>query len=230
MSKKMTRHTAITLAILGSALAGACTKDSAPSAATNSQTGAHEVQDASGGSTASGGEQSISSGGGENSSGGAEVSGGQVGTDAGVGTSLATGPQPYANVVAVRATGSAGAYSFMVSVESSDVDCTQFCNWWEVLTEDGSLIYRRILEHSHTDANGTSDVNAPGNTFSREGGPVAIAAGQVVVVRAHMKPGGYRGQVMRGSVNAGFAVAADIDSDFAADVEDDNPQSTSCQF
>jgi hypothetical protein len=137
---------------------------------------------------------------------------------------------PYANVVAVTASGSDGAYTFGVSIESSDIDCSQFANWWEVLTDDGALTYRRILEHSHTDANGSSDADEPGNTFTRTGGPVPVLADAVVLVRAHLSTGGYNGQVMRGSAAAGFVQAPEIGADFAADVEDDAPQPTGCAF
>src|SRR5690606_27102740 len=104
-------------------------------------------------------------------------------TDAGT-TSMPT--LPYANVVAVAASGDAGSFTFDVSIESADIDCSQYADWWEVLSEDGELIYRRILTHSHTDENGTSDPDAPGNTFTRSGGPIDIAADEVVVVRAHI--------------------------------------------
>ena len=90
--------------------------------------------------------------------------------------------------------------------------------------------YRRILEHSHTDENGTADADMPGNTFTRSGGPVPIAADTVVLVRAHMSTGGYNGRVMRGSPSGGFVDAPDITSTFAAGVEADPPQSVSCDF
>ncbi len=152
--------------------------------------------------------------------------GSQAGGDSGAGTPVG----PYANVVAVSASGNPGAYTFNVSVESADVDCSQYADWWEVVAEDGSLIFRRILEHSHTDENGTTDANAPGNTFTRSGGPVAIDADDVVIVRAHMNTGGYNGAVMRGTVAAGFVEAPDIGAQFAADVEDEDPQPTRCLF
>jgi len=171
---------------------------------------------------------------GSGGSGGSSGSGGSGGTpntgDSNAGASGANDSVPYANVVAVTTTGSDNAYTFGVSIESSDIDCTQFANWWEVLTEDGALTYRRILEHSHTDANGTSDADAPGNTFTRTGGPVPVAADTVVLVRAHMSTGGYNGAVMRGSASGGFTQAADIDTHFAADVEGAAPQPTGCDF
>jgi hypothetical protein len=117
-----------------------------------------------------------------------------------------------------------------VSVESADIDCNQYADWWEVLSEDGALLYRRILQHCHTDENGSSDPDAPGNTFTRDGGPVAIAEDAVVIVRAHMSNAGYNGTVMRGSVASGFALAPDIGPDFAAEAETAAPQPTQCLF
>jgi hypothetical protein len=127
-------------------------------------------------------------------------------------------------------TGADGAYTFAVSIESADIDCSQFADFWEVLGDDGALLYRRILEHSHTDENGTSDPDAPGNTFTRSGGPVAIEASRVVVVRAHMSTGGYDGRAMRGSVEHGFTEALDIGSSFASGVETLPPQPEGCLF
>lgn len=149
-------------------------------------------------------------------------------SDSSTGDETWTGP--YANVVAVSASGTPGSYTFDVSIESSDIDCSQYASWWEVLTEDGSLIFRRILEHSHTDENGTSDPGAPGNTFTRDGGPIDIEADQVVLVRAHMNTGGYHGDAMRGSVAGGFVIAPDIGAEFAAEVEFEDPQPTRCLF
>jgi hypothetical protein len=136
----------------------------------------------------------------------------------------------YAHVKEVNTSGADGAYTFSVTVESADIDCSQFADWWEVLSEDGQLRYRRVLLHSHTDENGTSDPDAPGNTFTRSGGPVDIEADETVLVRAHMNEAGYNGDVMRGSVSGGFAPAPDIDSSFAADVETQEPLAGECQF
>lgn len=171
-------------------------------------------------------------GGGE--SGTPDVSGGGVG---GTGTSLDLGTGStqscgsiHASVVGVSATGTEDAYVFSVSVESADIDCSQYANWWEVLSEDGSLLFRRILEHPHTDENGTSDPDAPGNTFTREGGPVPIGADDVVIVRAHMSVGGYCGAVMAGSVAGGFTTALDLPSDFASEVVNEEPQPDECRL
>jgi len=175
-------------------------------------------------------------GGATNTTGGSPgtSAGGSADTSSNAGTSSDAGATndgpPYANVTAVVASGGDGNYTFNVTIESADIDCSQFADWWEVLGEDGSLLYRRILDHSHTDANGGSDPDAPGNTFTRGGGPVPVAADASVLVRAHMSVGGYNGQVMRGTAAGSFAPAPDIDANFAADVEAEDPQPTGCEF
>ncbi len=126
----------------------------------------------------------------------------------------------YANVVAITVSGTPGGFTFAVSIESADIDCDQFADWWEVISENGELIYRRILTHSHTDENGTTDADAPGNRFTRDGGPVEISNTDVVLVRAHMNNAGYIGAVFRGSVSGGFTATSAIDADFASNLED----------
>jgi hypothetical protein len=136
-----------------------------------------------------------------------------------------------ANVLAVTSRGNPGSYTLSVSIESADIDCSQYADWWEVLSEDGILLYRRILEHSHTDENGTTDPDAPGNTFTRSGGPVAIEAETVVLVRAHLSNiDGYPGRVLRGTVAGGFIEATDLAGGFAEAVEDQPPQPEQCLF
>ena len=88
-----------------------------------------------------------------------------------------------------------------------------------MLTEDGTLVYRRILAHSHADE----------QPFVRSGGAVAITEKTVVIVRAHMSPGGYGGQAMKGTVQAGFETV-DLAADFAVDVETEDPQPSGCAF
>lgn len=196
---------------------------------------------ASGGTTNDGGTASTgdagtsgtsSDAGGTSSSGGGTAGddAGASGNDANAGASGTSDVEPYANVVKVTTSGNEGKYTFNVSVESSDIDCTQYANWWEVLTEDGALVYRRIIEHSHTDENGTSDPDKPGNTYTRNGGPVPVAADTVVLVRSHLSTGGYNGMVMRGTAAGEFVQAPDIGGDFAPGVERLEPQPTSCAF
>ena len=126
---------------------------------------------------------------------------------------------PAADVIDVMVSGEANAYRFSVEVRSPDEGCDQYADWWEILTEDGALLYRRILAHSHVNE----------QPFIRSGGPVDITPDEVVFVRAHMHPGGYGGQVMQGSVETGFDVVS-IAADFAADVETFEPQPSGCAF
>lgn len=99
-----------------------------------------------------------------------------------------------ADVVGVAVTGDAGAYTFAVTVGSPDTGCEQYADWWEVVSEDGTLIYRRVLLHSHPTE----------QPFTRSGDAMAITAADVVIVRAHMNNGGYGGTALRGSVGGGF--------------------------
>ena len=125
----------------------------------------------------------------------------------------------WADVVSVEVAGRANAYQFSVKVASPDTGCERYADWWEVVTEDGQLVYRRILAHSHSGE----------QPFTRSGGPVDIAPDAVVWVRAHMHPGGYGGSVFRGSVQDGFRQAQPA-ADFAAGLDDAAPQPDGCAF
>lgn len=126
---------------------------------------------------------------------------------------------PLADVLDVTVSGKSKAYRFAVKIASPDEGCQQYADWWEVLTEDGKLLYRRILAHSHVDE----------QPFVRSGGPVEITAETIVFVRAHMSPGGYGGQAMTGTAQAGFK-AIELPEDFAAEVETEAPQPSGCAF
>jgi len=124
-----------------------------------------------------------------------------------------------ADVLAVEAAGTPGAYTFSVQVASADTGCGQYADWWEVLDEEGRLLYRRVLLHSHVSE----------QPFRRSGGPVPAQPEQALWVRAHMHPEGYVGTVMRGSVAAGFSVDRMADG-FAAGVEEEDPLPTGGAF
>lgn len=124
-----------------------------------------------------------------------------------------------ADVVSAQASGNPGAYTFSVEIASPDEGCDRYADWWEVVTPEGELIYRHILLHSHVNE----------QPFERAGGPVEVDADTVVVIRAHMHPDGYGGQVLRGSVADGFTEAA-ADPDFAGDLESAPPQPRDCGF
>ena len=124
-----------------------------------------------------------------------------------------------ADVIAVETSGQAGAYQFIVSVRSPDLGCKQYADWWEVVTEDGKLLYRRVLRHSHVDE----------QPFTRSGGPVPIQPNTVVRVRAHMNTGNYGGAALKGSVKTGFKNAAP-EIGFAAGLAKQPPLPDGCDF
>jgi hypothetical protein len=127
--------------------------------------------------------------------------------------------QDMADVISVQVSGGQGAYRFSVEVKSPDEGCDRYADWWEVVSQDGELIYRRVLLHSHTDE----------QPFTRSGGPVEIQEDEVVWVRAHMNTGGYGGQALKGSVASGFENAAP-GADFAANLAQQPPLPEDCAF
>jgi len=124
-----------------------------------------------------------------------------------------------ADVLSVKAVGQSGHYQFEVEISSPDASCDQYADWWEVLNEDGKLVYRRVLLHSHVKE----------QPFIRSGGPVPITDETIVYVRAHMKTNGYGGRVLKGSVESGFQ-PFEVEHGFAADVEYLPPLPEDCAF
>jgi hypothetical protein len=136
------------------------------------------------------------------------------------GVPLAARAAEGADVEAVEARGAAGAYTFRVTVRSPDTGCQRYASWWEVVRSDGSLAYRRILNHSH----------AGEQPFTREGGPVPVRADEVVVVRAHFVPDGYGGALLRGSVQGGFKPWSGAPAGFAASLARLAPLPEKCLY
>ena len=140
----------------------------------------------------------------------------------------------FANVLSVQVTGNPGAYQFAVEIASPDTGCEQYADWWEVVSQDGELLYRRILLHSHVDE----------QPFTRSGGPVDVAADAVVYVRAHMNTTGYGGQILMGTVRDGFEPVvshrrdagsrgtngAEAEAGFGSGLERVPPQPEDCAF
>ncbi len=124
-----------------------------------------------------------------------------------------------ADVLSVSVSRAENTYQFSVEIRSPDTGCEQYADWWEVITEDGELIYRRILAHSHVSE----------QPFKRSGGPVAISADTIVIVRAHMHPDGYGGGAFQGSVAAGFE-AIQLETGFASGLEEVDPLPSGCGF
>ena len=126
---------------------------------------------------------------------------------------------PLADVQSISIGGDPGNYQFSVEIKSPDTGCEQYADWWEVTDEDGSLLYRRILLHSHPDE----------QPFTRSGGPVPIQASSVVIIRAHMHPSGYGGTALIGSVQNGFKPVT-LEPDFASNLETTPPLPGECAF
>lgn len=126
---------------------------------------------------------------------------------------------PYADVVEIKTSGNEGAYTFHVTLRSPDTGCGQYANWWEVISPEGDLIYRRILGHSHVDE----------QPFTRSGGEITISMDQVVIVRAHMNNLGYGGKAMTGTVKDGFRYK-ELEKSFAIKLEKVEPLPDGCAF
>jgi hypothetical protein len=125
----------------------------------------------------------------------------------------------FADVRKVEVSGSEEAYQFSITLKSPDKGCDQYADWWEVVSDNGDLIYRRILGHSHVDE----------QPFTRSGGVVKISNTHQVWVRAHMNNTGYGGLVMKGSVQDGFQITPWPDN-FAEAVEKAQPLPSGCAF
>ncbi len=124
-----------------------------------------------------------------------------------------------AEIVSVDFSGNENAYTFRVGIKSPDTGCNQYADWWEIISEDGELVYRRILAHSHVNE----------QPFIRSGGPVPIAQNQTVYIRGHMNTVGYGTKVYKGSVANGFKENT-VDKDFAIELAQVAPLPTGCAF
>lgn len=124
-----------------------------------------------------------------------------------------------AKIVSVKASGVENKYNFSIGVSSPDKGCSQYANWWEVVSEGGELIYRRILAHSHVDE----------QPFTRSGGDVNIKEDQIVIIRVHMNNSGYSSLSYRGSVKNGFSEFR-TEENFAAELANQSPLPSGCAF
>ena len=124
-----------------------------------------------------------------------------------------------AEVLEVEATGEANSYTFAITIKSPDTGCDRYADWWEVITPEGELLYRRVLLHSHVDE----------QPFTRTGGTVEIAPTQPVIVRVHMSDSGYSPIARQGSVEDGFTEVT-LPADFAISLADSEPLPDNCAF
>lgn len=124
-----------------------------------------------------------------------------------------------AAVTGVTVSGTSGNYSFNVTITSPDTGCNQYADWWEVLDTSGTLIYRRILAHSHVNE----------QPFTRSGGVVDVNSDTELYIRAHMNNTGYGTAVFRGTVSGGFQ-AMELSKDFAMELASQQPLPSGCAF
>ena len=130
-----------------------------------------------------------------------------------------TAAEQTAKVTDVEATGEANNYTFAVTITSPDTGCDRYADWWEVVTPEGELVYRRVLLHSHVDE----------QPFERTGGQVNITPEQPVIVRVHMSPAGYSTLAQQGTVASGFSEVT-LPENFASDLETVEPLPENCAF
>ena len=109
--------------------------------------------------------------------------------------------------------------TFSVTISSPDTGCDRYADWWEVITPDGELIYRRVLMHSHVNE----------QPFTRSGGPVNVAGDRPLIVRVHVTPDGYSPNAFSGTVNDGFSEEI-LDDAFARQLAEQEPLPISCAF
>lgn len=103
----------------------------------------------------------------------------------------------FADVTAVTTRSSGDGFNFTVEISSPDTGCEQYANWWEVTDQNGKILYRRNLLHSHVNE----------QPFRRSGGPVQVDESQKLWIRAHLHPTGYGGKVFTGTLGDGFTQA-----------------------
>jgi len=124
-----------------------------------------------------------------------------------------------AAVIGVSCQGQPNNYTLSVTIASPDTGCDQYADWWEVITPDSVLIYRRILAHSHVNE----------QPFSRSGGIVDVGADEPIYVRAHMNNLGYGSFVFSGTIR-GELKPDTLDQNYAISISMTEPLPIDCDF
>ena len=138
----------------------------------------------------------------------------------------------------IEVSGQPGKYTFTVQIQSPDESCQNYADWWEVITPEGDLIERRVIDTVHKDEQPFSDSLAA----------VGIAEDETVIIRAHFRgqysygedllvddqlrdyssdkgfyaKSGYTDQALKGSITDGFQVVR-ISENFAKWLEEEEP-------
>ncbi len=110
-------------------------------------------------------------------------------------------------------------YTVNITISSPDTGCNQYADWWEVVTTEGKLIYRRILAHSHVTE----------QPFTRGASGVELKRDQEVYIRVHMNNTGYSNLGYSGSIANTFT-ASEIPENFALDLAKVKPLPKGCAF
>ncbi len=124
-----------------------------------------------------------------------------------------------AKIVNVKCIGRPNNYTFDVTIESDETGCDQYADWWEVITSEGELIYRRVLSHSHVTE----------QPFTRSGGVIDVGADEFVYVRAHMNVAGYGSVVFSGTPRQELT-ADTLSASFALELAEQAPLPDGCDF
>ena len=126
----------------------------------------------------------------------------------------------YAEIIKVSAGKSplGSGYTISMTVKSSDKNCSHYVNWLEAVSEDGELLYRRILGHPHSKE----------QPFSRGGITELINDETVFYARAHIHPYGYSNKGMKGSIKTGFSAVEIPIGFFAKQLENKSESSSHC--
>ncbi|MEO1400516.1 MAG: hypothetical protein AAFV72_04595 [Cyanobacteria bacterium J06635_1] len=123
-------------------------------------------------------------------------------------------------------------YTFTATIQSPDQDCERHADWWEVLTPDGILIKRQLVDKVHKTE----------RPFSSTMPSVKIQPDQAVIVRAHFngtyfsgpdplvderffsghRKSGYTDQALLGSIADGFK-SVRLSENFAKGLENKEP-------
>jgi len=110
-------------------------------------------------------------------------------------------------------------YTVRIGIASPDTGCTQYADWWEIVTPEGKLVYRRILSHSHVEE----------QPFVRGANKVQLDKDQEYYIRVHMNNTGYSRLGHQGSITSSFR-STELPEDFALDLAKEQPLPKGCDF